>query len=151
MKRYTAVVLAAGLGKRMNESVPKQYLLLNQKPILYYSLKAFEESAVDDMILVAANGEEEFCKSEIVERFGFKKVRAVVAGGKERYHSVYEGLKAVKNTDYVLIHDGARPFINTDMIQRSIEAVRLHDACVVGMPVKDTIKILDAEDRKSVV
>ena len=145
MKRYTAVVLAAGLGKRMNESVPKQYLLLNQKPILYYSLKAFEESAVDDMILVAANGEEEFCKSEIVERFGFKKVRAVVAGGKERYHSVYEGLKAVKNTDYVLIHDGARPFINTDMIQRSIEAVRLHDACVVGMPVKDTIKILDAD------
>lgn len=145
MKRYTAVVLAAGLGKRMNESVPKQYLLLNQKPILYYSLKAFEESAVDDMILVAANGEEEFCKSEIVERFGFKKVRAVVAGGKERYHSVYEGLKAVKNTDYVLIHDGARPFINTDMIQCSIEAVRLHDACVVGMPVKDTIKILDAD------
>ena len=145
MKRYTAVVLAAGLGKRMNESVPKQYLLLNQKPILYYSLKAFEESAVDDTILVAANGEEEFCKSEIVERFGFKKVRAVVAGGKERYHSVYEGLKAVKNTDYVLIHDGARPFINTDMIQRSIEAVRLHDACVVGMPVKDTIKILDAD------
>lgn len=145
MKRYTAVVLAAGLGKRMNESVPKQYLLLNQKPILYYSLKAFEESAVDDMILVAANVEEEFCKNEIVERFGFKKVRAVVAGGKERYHSVYEGLKAVKNTDYVLIHDGARPFINTDMIQRSIEAVRLHDACVVGMPVKDTIKILDAD------
>ena len=143
MKRFTAIVLAAGLGKRMNGKMPKQYLLLEHKPILYYSLKAFEESPVDDMILVVAAGEEEFCKREIVERFKLKKVRSVVSGGKERYHSVYEGLKAAQNTDYVLIHDGARPFIQDDIIQRSIEAVIKYDACVVGMPVKDTIKILD--------
>lgn len=145
MDRYTAIVLAAGLGKRMNERIPKQYLLLYDKPVLYYSLKVFEESSVDDIILVTAAGEEKFCKKEIVEQFEFKKVRAVVAGGKERYHSVYEGLKAVKNADYVLIHDGARPFINMDIIRRSMDAVKQHDACVVGMPVKDTIKILDEE------
>lgn len=143
--KMTAIVLAAGAGKRMNTKVHKQYLLLKEKPILYYSLKAFEDSHVDEIILVTGAEEIEFCRKEIVEKYGFGKVRAIVEGGRERYHSVYEGLKAVGETDYVLIHDGARPFVSQDIIERISEAVCEYRACVAGMPVKDTIKISDEE------
>ena len=141
--KTTAIVLAAGSGKRMNSKVHKQYLLLKEKPILYYSLKAFEDSVIDDIILVVGVGEIDFCRNDIVEKYGIQKVRAVVEGGKERYHSVYEGLKAAGETDYVLIHDGARPFVSQAIIERTLSAVYEYKACVVGMPVKDTIKIID--------
>jgi len=143
--KTTAIVLAAGSGKRMNSKVHKQYLLLKGKPVLYYSLKAFEDSQVDEIILVVGTGEIAFCREEIVDRYGFKKVRAVVEGGRERYHSVYEGLKAAGEADYVLIHDGARPFVSQSIIERTIETVCEYKACVVGMPVKDTIKIVDED------
>lgn len=143
--KVTAIVLAAGSGKRMNSKVHKQYLLIDGKPVLYYSLNAFEESDVDNVVLVVGADEIEYCKKEIVERYGFGKVCAIVEGGKERYHSVYEGLKAAGETDYVLIHDGARPFLTQDIIKRTIASVVEHRACVVGMPVKDTIKIVDNE------
>lgn len=143
MGKYAAIVLAAGAGIRMKSSVRKQYMELSGKPVLYYSLKVFEESLVSQIVLVVGAGEIEYCRREIIEKYGFTKVSAVVEGGKERYHSVFEGLKAVKNADYVLIHDGARPFVDKDMIFRSIKAAERYDACVVGMPVKDTIKIVD--------
>lgn len=143
MEKYVAVVLAGGSGKRMNASVHKQYLLIKEKPVLYYSLKAFEESAVDEIVLVVGAGELDYCRQEIVEKYGFKKVKAIVTGGKERYHSVFEGLKAIQDADYVLIHDGARPFVDDEIIQRTMLSVKEYQACVVGMPVKDTIKIAD--------
>lgn len=143
--KTTAIVLAAGSGKRMNSKVHKQYLLLKGRPVLYYSLKAFEDSPIDDIILVVGAGEIDFCRKEIVEQYGFEKVRAIVEGGKERYHSVYEGLKVAGATDYVLIHDGARPFVSQPIIERTLEAVYEYKACVVGMPVKDTIKIVDED------
>ncbi len=143
--KYTAIVLAGGSGKRMNSKVHKQYLLLDEKPVLYYSLKAFEDSEVDNIVLVVGAGEISYCREEIVEKYGITKVSAIVEGGKERYHSVYEGLKAAGKTDYVLIHDGARPFVNDAIIKRTIEAVEQYEACVVGMPVKDTVKIADTD------
>lgn len=143
--RIGAICLAAGRGTRMESKVQKQYLLLQGKPVLYYSLKALEESRVDDVVLVVPSGEEEYCQREIVERFGFSKVSKIIAGGAERYHSVIKGLSAVTKVDYVLIHDGARPFLSNDIIERSIEGAEKSSACVVGMPVKDTIKIADAD------
>ncbi len=143
MEQFTAIVLAAGSGRRMNSAIQKQYLLLAGKPVLYYSLKAFEESSVSSIVLVTGAGEEEYCRKEIVEQYGIKKVAAIVPGGKERYHSVFAGLKAAAGADYVLIHDGARPFIGADLILRSMETVRRCKACAVGMPVKDTIKVVD--------
>lgn len=145
MKKYTAIVLAAGAGKRMNTKVHKQYLEVAGKPVLYYALKAFEESAVSDIVLVVGAGEEDYCRHEIINKYGFKKVKAIVAGGKERYHSVYQGLLAAEGADYVLIHDGARPLVDNTIIQSSMEAVLKYQACVVGMPVKDTIKIVNGE------
>lgn len=142
MKRYTAIVLAAGAGKRMQSAVRKQYLMIEGKPVLYYALNAFEQSKISDIILVVGAGEIEYCRKEILEKYGIQKVKAIVEGGRERYHSVYEGLKAASGTDYVLIHDGARPFVTQEIIQRSMEAATQYGACVVGMPVKDTIKII---------
>lgn len=145
-EKNAAIVLAAGRGKRMNSTVHKQYLLLQGKPVLYYSLKTFEECPfIDEVVLVTGEGEISYCQKEIVEKFGFSKVCAVVPGGKERYHSVYEGLKALKEPDYVYIHDGARPFVDQEMLIRTRKTVLESQACVVGMPVKDTIKISDGE------
>lgn len=156
-QKYAAIVLAAGSGKRMNSKVHKQYLIIQDRPVLYYSLKEFEDSAVDEIVLVVGKGEEEFCRKEIVDKYGISKVKAIVEGGKERYHSVFEGLKQTSDADYVLIHDGARPFVNQDIIRRCMQEVQKYQACVVGMPVKDTIKIADEEgyakqtpDRKNV-
>lgn len=144
-KKITAICLAAGQGKRMGSKVQKQYLLIEDKPVLYYALKAFQDSRVEDIILVVGAGEEEYCRKEIVEKYNFFKVKAIVAGGKERYHSVYQGLMAMKAADYVLIHDGARPFVTVQIIDRCIQGAIEYKACVAGMPVKDTIKIADDE------
>lgn len=143
--KIAAVCLAAGQGKRMESKVQKQYLLIQDKPVLYYALKAFQDSPVEDIVLVVGAGEEEYCKKEIVDVYGFTKVKAIVAGGKERYHSVFHGLQAVAEADYVLIHDGARPFLTREIIERCIEGAKEYKACVAGMPVKDTIKLADEE------
>lgn len=144
MEKHIAVVLAAGAGKRMNSRIQKQYLLLEEKPVLYYSLKTFEESFIDEIILVVEDGWQEYCKTNIIEKYRFGKVSSIVAGGKERYHSVYCGLKAVKECDYVYIHDGARPFITQEILERARKQVKKSLACVVGMPVKDTIKMANS-------
>lgn len=142
--RTTAVVLAAGQGKRMGSSVHKQYLLIKDRPVLYYSLKAFEDSIIDDIVLVVGDGEEDFCQKEILGKYGFRKIRAVVCGGKERYHSVAYGIRRICwECDYIFIHDGARPFVDEEIIKRVFDEVKQSRACVVGMPVKDTIKIAD--------
>ena len=141
--KKNAIVLAGGRGKRMNSAVPKQFLMIKDKPVLYYSLKAFEDSFIDSVILVAAEDDIKYCQQEIVNRYGFKKVVSIVAGGKERYHSVLNGIKAAGECDYIFIHDGARPFVTQDMLARLLETVKESHACVAGMPVKDTIKIAD--------
>ena len=146
MKKNVAIVLAAGQGKRMKSKVQKQYLLIKEKPVLYYTLHAFEKSPfISAIILVTGRDEIEYCKHEIVEKYDFTKVQKIVAGGKERYHSVYEGIQAIDEADYVFIHDGARPFVDEGIIERVCAAVEEHKACVVGMPVKDTIKIADED------
>lgn len=144
-KKVAAVCLAAGQGKRMESKVQKQYLLIQDKPVLYYALKAFQDSSVEEVVLVVGAGEEDYCKKEIVDKYDFTKVKAIVAGGKERYHSVFQGLQAVKDADYVLIHDGARPFLTQEIIERCINGAKEYKACVAGMPVKDTIKLADGE------
>jgi 2-C-methyl-D-erythritol 4-phosphate cytidylyltransferase len=142
--KTTAIVLAGGRGSRMKSSIRKQYMLLGEKPVLYYALQTFQNSSrIDEIILVCSQEEIEKCHQEIVERYGFTKVAAIVAGGRERYHSVYEGLKAADPCDYVLIHDGARPFIDEAMIERIADALPVCQASVAAVPVKDTIKVSD--------
>lgn len=143
--RTAAIVLAGGSGKRMQSDVKKQYMEIQGRPLVYYSLAAFEKSEIEKVVLVCSPGDEEYCRREIVEKYGLKKVVRVVPGGKERYHSVYEGLKALEETDYVLIHDGARPFLTEDVIARALDGAVRYGACVVGMPSKDTVKLADED------
>lgn len=148
-KKLAAVVLAAGQGKRMQSSVAKQFMLLAGEPVVCHSLRAFENSEVEAVVLVTSEDEIEFCQKEIVEKYGFSKVIRVTAGGKERYHSVYEGLRALSDImeedGIVLIHDGARPMVTGEIITRTIEAAKIRGACVAAMPVKDTIKVADSD------
>lgn len=153
-KRCTAIVLAAGRGSRMKSDVPKQYMLLRDKPVIWYALQVIEQSEViDDCILVAGAevSDIEYMGDEIVARYGFHKVDTIVAGGRERYDSVYHALQVIADEDmavpnrdgYIFIHDGVRPFLTEEILRRCYEAVEEHHACVAGMPVKDTIKIVD--------
>ena len=144
-----AIVLSAGQGKRMHSATAKQYLMLKDKPILYYSLKAFQDSCIDHIILVTGAADKEYVRKDIVEKYGLTKVRCIVEGGNERYHSVYNGLQAAQayseGESYAFIHDGARPFVTEKIIEDALACVEKEQACVVGMPVKDTIKIADAQ------
>lgn len=142
-KRIGAVVLSGGRGRRMNSAVQKQYMILDGKPLIAYALEAFERSQADQIVLVVGAGEENRIREEILAPLKLKKVSAVVAGGKERYHSVYEGLKALTGCDVVLIHDGARPLVSDEVIRRTVDGAIRYGACVAGMPVKDTIKVSD--------
>ena len=123
-EKIAAIVLAAGEGKRMGSGIPKQYMLIKSRPLVYYALKAFEESAVDEVILVTGEDEIDYCKEYIVDRYHFNKVKKIVPGGWERYASVYFGLEAIEDADYVLIHDGARPMISAELIQKCIYYVK---------------------------
>lgn len=149
--RHIAIVLAGGKGSRMNSSVPKQYIMLLGRPVLYYSLKCMEDSFIDAVILVCGASEEEFCRKELVEHYGLKKVRSIVHGGSERYDSVFNGLREIErlgitdNESCVYIHDGARPCIDSKVLESCRSSVEQYGACVPAVPVKDTIKIIDEE------
>ncbi len=141
--KSVAIVLAAGSGSRMNNDIPKQYMELRGKPLIYYSLQTFEDSSVDEIILVVGKDEIDYNRKHIVEKYKFSKVKEVVAGGSERYFSVYNGLKTIKEADYVLVHDGARPFVSHDLVEAILKDVRQYKACVLGVPSKDTVKIVN--------
>ena len=147
MAGATAIVLAAGQGKRMKSEVPKQFLELRGRPMLAHSLEVFQRSPlIQEIVLVTGQEDIPYCREKIVEAGGFTKVRAIVPGGQERYDSVYEGLRACGEAcRWVFIHDGARPLVSEAILERAMAMVKERDACVVGMPVKDTIKIADAD------
>lgn len=140
----TAIVLAGGNGSRMNSSIPKQYILIEDKPVLYYSLQTFNCSKIiDEIILVTREEDVDYCQKEIVEKYGFNKVKKIIAGGAERYLSVYNGLKAANLYGYVFIHDGARACITTSLIERLHRSVVKYKAVVAAVPSKDTVKFAD--------
>ena len=153
-KKTAAIILAGGRGTRMGSNTPKQYLEIGGYPLIYYSLKAFSDSFIDEIVLVCNESERDFCTDEIVEKYGFSKVKSVVAGGNERYHSVYNGLTALRciaegqgadPCDIVFVHDGARPFVTEDIINRSYESAVIEHAAVVAVPAKDTVKLADPD------
>lgn len=144
--KCVAVVLAAGKGKRMGSDVPKQYIELDHKPVVYYSLNIFQKSEViDEIILVTGKDEIEYCRTNIVFKYGLSKVTNIIEGGKERYNSVAKALERICECDFVFIHDGARPFIEEEIISKLYQVVMEHKACVVGVKTKDTVKIANQD------
>ena len=144
MDKACAVIVAAGKGKRMGAGKNKQFIDINGRPVLYYTLKAFEQSmAVGEIVLVCARDEIGYCREEIVEKYGFEKVKFIISGGAERQDSVFSGLRAVKGCGVVLIHDGARPFVTSRIIEEGIRYAREFGASACGVMPKDTIKVRD--------
>ena len=146
MTRIFALIPAAGMGKRMGAGSNKQYLMLDGMPILARTVRTFQEAPfIEAIYLVIPEQEIPFCRSEVVERYGFSKVRAIVAGGSERQHSVRNGLEAMEGIgpdDLVLIHDGVRPFISVEVMKSAADAAQGAGAAVVAVPVKDTVKVV---------
>jgi 2-C-methyl-D-erythritol 4-phosphate cytidylyltransferase len=141
----TVVILSAGKGNRMKAKINKQFLMLQNKPVIAYALAAFEQcSEIDEIIVVVASDELEYFKTNILHKFDFHKVKEVVAGGSERQQSAYNGLKSVsQDSEIILIHDGARPFVSQQTIINCINEAKICGAASAGMPSKDTIKIVD--------
>lgn len=142
MSKVVAMVLAAGKGSRMEAGINKQFLELNNKPILYYTLKVFQENNnIDEIVLVAAENEIKQCRAEVVDKYKLNKVKKIVIGGKERQQSVLNGLKEIDRCEIVLIHDGARPFITDEIINMGIEKCQKYGASACGVIPVDTIKV----------
>lgn len=141
-EKHVAIILAGGRGDRMQMEIPKQYIVVNGKMLICYTLDCFENSFVDEIVVVVREGETDFFQKNIVEKYGYTKIRAVVTGGKERYHSVMNGLQAVGTADYVYIHDGARCCVDEELLIRGRNCVKQYGAAIAAMPVKDTIKVV---------
>ncbi len=144
--RVTALIPAAGMGKRMGAGINKQYLMLAGRPILAHTLTIFETAPfIDDVCLVIPEDEIPYCRENVVERYGFSKVRRITAGGRERQHSVLNGLRAMESPeqeDVVVIHDGVRPFVSITVLECSVETALANDGALVAVPVKDTVKVV---------
>lgn len=144
--RCTAIIMAAGKGKRMQTAVSKQFLPVCGKEILAWTVDVFEKSPLVDTILLMASADGKEDVQHLWDSYGWKKVAAVLEGGKERQNSVANGLAAVgEETDIVLIHDGVRPFVTEEMIADSIVAAQAYGGAVIGVPAKDTIKVCSAD------
>jgi 2-C-methyl-D-erythritol 4-phosphate cytidylyltransferase len=137
-----AIVPAAGTGERMGIDRKKPYLLLNRRPLLYYTITALDSIASIAQIIVAvAPGDERFCQQQVLEKFHFNKSIQIIPGGSSRQESVRRLLERVpEDTQLVLIHDGARPLITPELLDQAIAETMVWKATVLEVPVKDTIK-----------
>lgn len=143
-----ALIPAAGMGKRMGASINKQYLQLQGLPIVARTIALFENSPLIEAIyLVIPADEIPYCREHVVEACGFRKIAAIVPGGRERQNSVMNGLTAMKERlqpdDVVLIHDGVRPLVTEQLLAESIRVARSNDGALVAVPAKDTIKTVN--------
>lgn len=152
---WDVIVVAAGQGKRMGTAESKQYLMLQDKPIIVHTLERFQQiQYISSIVLVVGADDIQRCE-QWCERYSLTKVKTIVAGGTERQHSVQIGLSHVSSS-YVMVHDGVRPFVSSAAIDACAKQAMQTGAAVLAVPVKDTIKQVDetgtivaTPDRKS--
>lgn len=151
MMKATVLIPAAGMGRRMGTSINKQYLSLAGKPILAHTIALFEQHPqIEHIYPIVPAAEIDYCQQQIIGQFSFRKVRKLVAGGAQRQDSVCNGLRALvadgldQPERIVLVHDGARPLFDPNLLAELIAVIVEKGACIVGAPVKDTIKQVDA-------
>lgn len=139
------IIVAAGQGKRMKQKMPKQYLLLHGKPLLYYTIRQFLKTELcNEIVVVVRESDFSYCQRNIIEKYNIPSIR-LVKGGKERQDSVYRGLSAIAACDYVIIHDAVRCLVSEDIIRQTLTAAQKYGAALAAAPVKDTIKITTGE------
>lgn len=145
--RTLAIILAGGAGKRMGAATNKQFLLIDNKPIIVHTLQIFEDCrSIDSIYLVVNQKDLPVIQKEILEKYRFNKVTKLVIGGRLRQDSVRNGLEAIEGScDIVVIHDGARPFVSPSFIEKGIFLMEMFDAVIPGLPARDTIKTVSKE------
>jgi len=141
------VVAAAGQGSRMGTKTNKQFIMLNNKPVIAYSLDFFEkQDSVDEIVVVTSAKEIEYCRHEIIEKNKYQKVSAVLVGGQQRQDSVWAALQCLApDTDFVAVHDGARPLLSADVLSRLLAEAEEWGAAIPGVPSRDTIKMVNRD------
>lgn len=144
-----AIIAAAGVGRRMQTDIAKQYLPLAGKPVLVHTLEAFEATPeIREVAIIVHSEELDYCQEEVIARYRLKKVFRLIPGGKERQDSVYQGLKTLCQDDgfeIMVVHDGVRPFITPGQIRQVIQAARRHGAAILGLLAQDTLKKVNAK------
>jgi 2-C-methyl-D-erythritol 4-phosphate cytidylyltransferase len=138
--KYQVVIPAAGQGKRMKAGQNKQFITLQSKPIIIHTLEVFENDPLCIGIIIVINKNEQMIFEKLLSEYHIKKVKALIHGGTERQHSVYNGVNSISEGDVVLVHDGARPFIRQEIVHLLVQKANTHGAAIVAVPVKDTVK-----------
>ncbi len=149
MKKYV-VLVAGGNGSRMNSTVPKQFLLLKGKPVLYYTIKAFLEAYEDVQIILVLPEEHIAAGQEIIDAFFDYNRIQITLGGRTRFHSVQNGLQLVTDESIVFVHDAVRCMVTSDLIHRCYEAVLEFGSAVPVVDAKDSIRLISAEGNDAV-
>ena len=147
MSKTYAIIVAAGKGLRMRTDMPKQYLPLHGVAVLARTVQIFDSCPqIDEILLVIPPGDQDFCRTNILNSIQTEKIIQLVAGGPERQESVFNALKMIRDKDaLVAIHDGVRPLVAVDLITASIKAADRSGACIVALPVSDTVKRVDRD------
>ena len=149
MKKY-AIIVAGGTGTRMGSNTPKQFLLLNDKPILYYSVNAFLEAYDDVQIILVLPEDYTDMGREIIDAwFDYSRIQ-VTAGGETRFHSVQNGLQLVEEDGIVFVHDGVRCLVTPDLIRRCYEKALENGSAIPVVPAKDSVRLLLDEDNEAI-
>lgn len=143
LPKAAAVIVAAGSGTRMNAATNKQFILIDDAPVLAHTLTQFQSAETIDEIIIVTRSEDILTASDIVREFGITKAKNIIPGGETRQDSVKCGLSAVTAHSIVAIHDGARPFVSVDKINELIHTAEACEAAAPGVPVKDTVKVVD--------
>ncbi len=147
MTDVAAIVVAAGQGTRFGSDIPKQFLLLQNRPLIVHALERLQNAAVISQIIIVAGKEwVPYMGREILGRFNFDKISAVVPGGKARQDSVLAGLQALPTPhEVVIVHDAVRPLFSLNLLERVVNGCHNFDACVPGLPSRDTVKRIDGD------
>ncbi len=140
-----AIIVAAGNAQRMNSAINKQFLEISDKPILAYTLEVFDCCSAIDEVIVVAKSTEIVDVANLVSEYKIKKVKNIICGGDTRQASVYAGLMAVTDHEFVAIHDGARPFVKCETIEKVVNSAYQYSSAAVGVRVTDTIKRCDKD------
>jgi len=143
--KIAAIIPAGGAGIRMGQKIPKPYLSIASAPILVHTLRVFQESdLIDDIFLVVQEKDKAYVEKDVIHPYSLNKVRAIIPGGKERQDSIHHALPFLHSDhEIIVIHDGVRPLIDQDMLERTIDAAVKEGAVITGVPVKDTVKMIN--------
>ncbi|MBC7915120.1 MAG: 2-C-methyl-D-erythritol 4-phosphate cytidylyltransferase, partial [Pyrinomonadaceae bacterium] len=147
--KYYAIIVAGGSGSRMNSDVPKQFLLLNSKPVLMHTIEAFNRSVLSPEIVLTLNPQYFSFWQDLCKQHNFTIPHKIVSSGEHRFHSVKNGLDLVENGSITAIHDGVRPIVSADLITRTFHLAEQKKAVIPVIMSKDSVRMKTGE--KSVV